>query len=88
MSPGCFFCAAKGLGQAGKEGHPEKGQGRLVKNLPAMQVTQLPSLGREDSPGEGNENPLQYSYLENCMDRGASWATVVGIIKNRILLCD
>ena len=39
MSPGCFFCAAKGLGQAGKEGHPEKGQGRLVKNLPAMQET-------------------------------------------------
>ena len=30
-------------------------------------------LGR--SPGEGNSNPLQYSYLENPMDRGAWWAT-------------
>ena len=27
---------------------------QLVKNLPAMQETQVPSLGREDSPGEGN----------------------------------
>ena len=33
-----------------------------------------PGLGR--SPGEGNGNPLQYSCLENPMDRGASWATV------------
>ena len=31
-------------------------------------------LGR--SPGEGNGNPLQYSRLENPMDRGACWATV------------
>ena len=34
----------------------------------------LPGLGR--SPGEGNGNPLQYSCLENPMDRGAWWATV------------
>ena len=34
-------------------------------------------LGR--SPGEGNGNPLQYSLLENSMDRGAWWATVHGI---------
>ena len=33
-----------------------------------------PGLGR--SPGEGNGNPLQYSCLENPMDRGAWWATV------------
>jgi len=33
-----------------------------------------PGLGR--SPGEGNGNPLQYSCLENLMNRGASWATV------------
>ena len=32
----------------------------------------MPGLGR--SPGEGNGNPLQYSYLENSMDRGAWWA--------------
>ena len=29
--------------------------------------------------GEGNDNPLQYSYLENPMDKGAWWATVHGI---------
>ena len=38
-----------------------------------MQETQemrVRSLGWEDSPGEGNGYPLQYSYLENSMDRG------------------
>ena len=35
-----------------------------------------PGLGR--SPGEGNSNPLQYSCLENSMDRGAWWAAVQG----------
>ena len=34
----------------------------------------IPGLGR--SPGEGNNNPLQYSYLENPMDRGA-WQTTI-----------
>ena len=34
----------------------------------------IPGLGR--SPGEGNGNPFQYSYLESPMDRGAWWATV------------
>ena len=33
----------------------------------------IPGLGR--SPGEGNGNPLQYSCLENPMDRGVWWAT-------------
>ena len=37
----------------------------------------IPGLGR--SPGEGNGNPLQYSCLENSMDRGAWQATVRGI---------
>ena len=37
----------------------------------------VPWLGR--SPGEGNGNPLQYSCLENSMDRGAWWATVRGV---------
>ena len=36
----------------------------------------IPGLGR--CPGEGNGNPLQYSCLENPMDRGAWWATVHG----------
>ena len=35
-----------------------------VKNRPAVQETQVRSLGPEDSPGEGNGNPLLYSYLE------------------------
>ena len=41
----------------------------------------IPGLGR--SPGEGNGNPFQYSYLENSMDRGA-WETVVlGVTKRQ-----
>ena len=36
-------------------------------------------MGR--SPGGGNGNPLQYSCLENPMDRGAWWATVQGVAK-------
>ena len=36
-----------------------------------------PKFGR--SPGEGNDNPLQYSYLENPMDRGTWQATVHGV---------
>ena len=42
----------------------------------------IPRLGR--SPGEGNSNPLQYSCLENPMDRGAWWATIHGVAKSRI----
>ena len=41
----------------------------------------IPGLGK--SPGEGNGNPLQYSCLENSMDRGAWWATVCGVAKSR-----
>ena len=40
----------------------------------------IPDL--EKSPGEGNGNPLQYSCLENFMDRGAWWATIHRIAKN------
>ena len=43
----------------------------MIKNPPAMQWTQFLSLGQEDPLGEGNGNPLQYSCLENPMDRGA-----------------
>ena len=39
----------------------------------------IPGYGR--SPGEGNGNPLQYSFLENSMDRGAWRATVHGFVK-------
>ena len=54
----------------------------MVKNLPAMQETQVQSLGWEDSPGEGNGYPLQYSCLENSMDRGDRQATAHGVAKN------
>ena len=43
---------------------------------------QVQSLGQEDSPREGNGNSLQYSCLENSMDRGAWRATVHGIVKS------
>ena len=42
----------------------------------------IPGLGR--SPGERNGNPLQYSCLENSMDRGAWWATVCGVTESQI----
>ena len=44
---------------------------QTVKRLSTMRETWVQSLGREDSPGEGNGNPLQYYCLENPMDRGA-----------------
>ena len=46
----------------------------------------IPGLGR--SPGEGNGSPLQYSCLENPMDRGVWWATVCGIEKSGTQLRD
>ena len=50
-------------------------------NCNAGDLGLIPGLGR--SPGEGNGNPLQYSCLENSMDRGAWWATVHGVAKSR-----
>ena len=44
----------------------------------------VPGSGR--SPGEGNGNPLQYSCLENPLDRGAWWATARGAVKSRTRL--
>ena len=54
----------------------------MVKNLPDnagdnREVGSIPGLGR--FPGEGNGDLLQYSRLENSMDRGAWWAIVHGI---------
>ena len=46
----------------------------LVKNLPANSGCMGSIPGLEGSPGEGNGNPLQYSCLENSMDRAAWWA--------------
>ena len=46
----------------------------------------IPGLGR--SPGEGNDNPLQYSCLENSMDRGAWRVVVLGVAKSWTRLSD
>ena len=54
---------------------------QTIKHLPATQETRDRSLGQEDRPGEGNDNPLQYSCPENPMDRGAWWATAHGVTK-------
>ena len=58
----------------------------MVKNPPANSGDSrdeglIPGSGR--SSGEGNGNPLQYSFLENPMDRGTWWATVYGVTKNQ-----
>ena len=70
---------------ATKRGFPG---GSVVKNPPANaeDPDSIPRLGR--SPGEGNGNPHQYSYLENPMDRRAWRATAPGVAKSRIRLND
>ena len=59
----------------------------VVKNSPAnagdmRDAGSVPELGRY--PGGGNSNPLQYSCLENSMDRGAWCATVHRVAKSQI----
>ena len=54
-----------------------------VKNLPAMQETQVLSLGWEDALEEEDGNPFQHSCLKNLIDRGAWWATIHGVTKSR-----
>ena len=61
----------------------------MVKNLPANggdtgDVCSIPGSGR--SPGEGNGNALQYSCLENPMDREASQATIHGVAESQTRL--
>ena len=61
----------------------------MVKNLPASvgdgrDVVSILGLGR--SPGEGNGSPLQYSCLENHVNRGDWWATVRRVAKSQICL--
>ena len=46
-----------------------------------MPLSSIPVSGR--CPGEGNGYPLQYSRLENAMDRGAWWATVHRVVESR-----
>ena len=61
----------------------------MLKNPPAnagdvRDVSSIPGLGR--SPGGGHGNPLQYSCLENTMDRGARQATVHRVAKSQTQL--
>ena len=49
----------------------------------AREVGSISGLGR--SLGEGNGNPLQYSYLEYSMDRRTWWATVHGVAKELVI---
>ena len=60
----------------------------MVKNLPANagDLGLIPGLGR--SPGEGNGNPLQFSCLENPMDRGAWQATFYAATNSKTQLSD
>ena len=62
----------------------------VVKNPPANagdigDKDSIPGSGR--SPGEGTDNLLQYSCLENPMDRGTWWPTVHGVTKSQTQLC-
>ena len=57
----------------------------VVKNPPANEgdVSDVGSIpGLERSPGGGHGNPLQYSCLEDLMDRGVWWAIVHGVAKS------
>ena len=56
--------------------------GSVLKNPPANagDPSSVPGSGR--SPGEGNGNPRQYSFLGNLMDRGARRAIVSGVAKS------
>ena len=56
--------------------------GSTVKNLPAIAKDAGLIPGLERSPGEGNGDPLQYSCLENPMDRGAWQAIVPEVAKS------
>ena len=58
-----------------------------TENYPAP-VSTVGFLGGAVVNGEGNGNPLQYSCLENPMDRGAWWATVHGVARRRTRLSD
>ena len=61
----------------------------MVKNPPgnagdAGDMGSVPGSGR--SPGRGNENPLQYSFLENFLDRRVLQAMIYGVAKSQICL--
>ena len=68
------------------ESHFTRPSDTVAKNLPADAGDEgsIPGSGRSSEGGNGN--PLQYSCLENPMDRGVLWATVHGVVKNQTQL--
>ena len=56
--------------------------GSVVKNLLGNAGNAALISGSEESPGEGNGNPLQYSCLGSPMDRGAWWAAAHGVAES------
>ena len=62
--------------------------GSAVKSPPASAGDAGLIRGSGRSPGEGNGNPLQYSGMENPMDRGAWWTTVQGVAKSWTQMSD
>ena len=58
----------------------------MVKNQLASAGDPVQSLGWKDPLRKGMAYPLQYSYLENSMDRGAWWAIVLGVAKSQTRL--
>ena len=74
-----FILLTIGIWTSSREGRGFPG-GSVVKNPP----TYAEDMG--SIPGEGNDNPFQYSCLENSMDRGAWRATVHGVAKSRTRL--
>ena len=69
-----------------KKKRKEKKRKRKKPACSARDLGLIPGSGK--SPGEGKGYPLQYSCLENPMDRGAWWATVHGITKSQTRLSD
>ena len=59
----------------------------MVKNPPANAGDMGSILISEKSPGEGNDNPFQYSCLGNSTDGGAWWATAHGLAKVKHNFC-
>ena len=60
--------------------------GSVLKNPPANAGESGSTLGLGRCPGEGHGNLLQYSCLENLMDRGTWWAAVHGVTKSQTRL--
>ena len=69
----------------GKRGFPGGSDGK-ESAYSAGDPGSIPFLGR--SPGEGKGNSLQYSCLDNSINRGAWWATVHEVTKNQTRLRD